>query len=203
MMPPIIESKIRASDISGNTAPPVSGMSKAEEKSSWQKFKSWLKDTKVISGGLANLSRLEILHKYRDYLAAASAGANAIGYGKVRSKKKLVKQIHQIGGSWNDFTNWVKRAANTVGNAAKKAGNFVYNKAIKPAYNYVKDKPLSAISKVAGVAGMIPSPFSGALKAASAAAGAVGEATGKGIMHKGIQKGGAMEGMPNRVLMVW
>jgi hypothetical protein len=105
------------------------------------------------------------------------------GGGKM-SRKMLSQSVVQAGGSWGSFTNWVKGAANTVGNAVKKGANTVYNGAVKPAWNYVKSKPLTAIGQVAGVAGMIPSPFSGPLKAVGAAAGTVGRLTGTGGRKK-------------------
>jgi hypothetical protein len=96
------------------------------------------------------------------------------GYSKKSFKKMrgagLIKTIHQRGGSWSDFVNWVKGAASTV-----------YNKVLKPVGNYIAEKPLSAISKVAGLASNIPTPFSGVLKGVSAATGAVGNAIGKGV----------------------
>jgi hypothetical protein len=109
------------------------------------------------------------------------------GAGKM-SKKMLAQSIVQAGGSWGSFTNWVKGAANTVANGVKKGANFVYDKGIKPAANYVAKKPLTAIGQVAGLAGMIPSPFSAGLKAVGAAAGTAGRLSGLGR-----QRGGASQ----------
>jgi hypothetical protein len=101
------------------------------------------------------------------------------GAGKM-SKKMLASSIVQAGGSWSGFTNWVKGAANTVAKGVKSGANAVYNGAIKPGFEYVKKNPISTIGKVAGLAGMIPSPFSGPLKAVGAAASTVGRLTGTG-----------------------
>ena len=77
------------------------------------------------------------------------------GYGK-----KLWAIHKQAGGSWSDFTNWVKGAANTVADAGKT----VYERAIKPAHQWIKDNKIiskfgnqidksGTLSKLAGVAG--------------------------------------------------
>jgi hypothetical protein len=76
--------------------------------------------------------------------------------------KKLWK-LHQGGGGWwSSFTDAVKSASRTV-----------YDKAIKPAYQYVKDKPITtaaALSSMIPVAGKFISPI----------LGVAGKITGKG-----------------------
>ncbi len=62
---------------------------------------------------------------------------------------------------------------NKVGPAFKDAGNYVYNKALKPGYDYVKDHPLTAIGTAAS---FIPGPIGWAGKAL----GVAGKITGKG-----------------------
>jgi hypothetical protein len=48
----------------------------------------------------------------------------------------------QYGGSWSDFTNWVRGAANTV-----------YRKALVPTGNFIKDQHILSTA-----AGFIPHP---------------------------------------------
>jgi hypothetical protein len=145
-------------------------------RQSWDMFKQFLKDHKVVSSGLKGLSKIDALNQYKDYLLAGASGAEALGYGKRRrmSGGRLLHAIHQSGGSWSDFTNWVKGAANTV-----------YNKALKPAWEYVKKKPVSTAGYILKGLSYIPSPLSGALSTAGTAVGAAGTAFGKGM------KGGA------------
>ena len=85
------------------------------------------------------------------------------GYGR-----KLWAAHQQKGGSWSDFTNWVKGAASTV-----------WNKAIKPAARWIKDT--KSVSKVAGAV----NPNAGKV------ASAVGLGARKGI-RRGPQQGGSM-----------
>lgn len=126
-------------------------------------FQLFLKDKSID-----RKTKNKILRQY-----ARSLGMK--GTGK-KSGKLLVNDIIQAGGSWSGFKNFFKK----VGNAVASAGKFVYNKAIKPAVEAIKDKPLSTIGKAATVAGMIPSPWSGALKTAGTALTSVDKAVGKG-----------------------
>ena len=106
------------------------------------------------------------------------------GAGK-KSGKVLIHDIAQAGGSWGSFVNFFKKAGRAIGNAGKT----VYNKALKPVGNAVAkavtEKPLTTLGKAAGIAGMIPGPWSAPLKTAGTALTAVGSAVGKG------QDGGA------------
>jgi hypothetical protein len=142
------------------------------------------KDFMEKPGDMPKAHKLKLLNAYHKHLAGA-------GHKKMRGKK-LYKSIHQHGGSWGSFVNWLGNAGRTVANGFKTAGNFVYKKAIRPAYEYVRDKPVTAIShglKVAGaVTGLAPLGYAGT------ALGAVGKAVGKG------QKGGAVS-RDGKVLM--
>ena len=116
---------------------------------------------------VSKTEKMNLLHDYRDYLLQ--------GKGKqYATHAPLLKEIKQKGGSYNgkggSFLSWLRGAASTV-----------YNKVIKPAANYIKDKPLTAISKVAGAASFIPTPFSGVLRGVATATGAAGQALGKGM----------------------
>ena len=146
-------------------------MSKAE------KFKLFLQDKSMPLS-----QKNKLLRQY-----AKSLGMK--GSGK-KSGAKLVPMILQGGGSWGSFTSWIRNAGRTVGNAVANAGKTVCNRTLKPAgeavYNEVKNKPLSTLGKVAGLAGMIPSPFAPGLRTAGTALTAVGSAVGKG------QAGGAI-----------
>jgi hypothetical protein len=180
-------------------------------KSNWDKFKSWLKDNRVISGSLASLSRLEILNKYKDYLMKGSKMAEAVGYGKKGKKSKMIKNpdelckcIHQNGGSWSDFTSWIKNRANDVadvgrkvGSAFKTAGNYAYNKAIRPSFQYVKDHPLSSVGYLAKGLSYLPTPLSAPLSTAGTALGTAGTLLGRG------QSGGARKSPTGKVLYVF
>src|SRR5690606_20305130 len=85
------------------------------------------------------------------------------GSGK-KSGKILINDITQAGGSWSGFKRFFSNAGRAIGNAGKT----VYNKAVKPAANAVAkaftDKPLSTLGKVAGFAGMLPTPLAPVLK---------------------------------------
>jgi hypothetical protein len=180
-------------------------------QSSWNKFKSWLKDNRVISGSLGALSRLEILNKYKDYLIAGSEVANKLGYGKKKRKSKMIKDpnqlcscIHQFGGSWGDFVGWIKDRANDVANVGRKVGNkiadagkFVYNRALKPAYNFAKEKPLTTMGYVTKGLSYLPTPFSAPLSTASTALGTAGTLLGRG------QEGGSRKGHSGKVLAIF
>ena len=105
-----------------------------------------------------------------------------------KTGKALIAAIHKHGGSYGHnqngtgFFDWIKRtASNIYHKVLKPVGNAAYNHVIKPAYEYARDKPLTAISKVAGLASMAPTPFSGILKGVATAAGAAGQALGKGM----------------------
>lgn len=139
-------------------------------------FKAFLADK-----SLSTSKKNRLLRGYAKTLGMTGAGK--------KSGRKLIEHVVQGGGSWSSFTNWVKGAVNTVGNAAKTAGNAVYKHAIRPgatyAYDQLKNKPLSTIGKVAGLAGMIPSPFAPGLKTAGAALTTVGSAIGKGQGGRG------------------
>jgi hypothetical protein len=63
------------------------------------------------------------------------------GYGK-----KLWKAHKQKGGSWSDFTSWVKRQGN---NFYEKVAKPVYEKVIKPAGEYIAKKPITVAAKLA------------------------------------------------------
>jgi hypothetical protein len=138
--------------------------------------------------------KMELLNSYNAHLA----GQKGSGAPKRMTGASLMRSIKQNGGHFDpqrggSFWSWLKGAANTVYNRVlKPVGNAVYKHAIKPAYEYARDKPVSAVGKVLGVAGMVPSPFSGALKAASAGATAIGSAIGKGY-----QSGGRYMHMPD------
>ena len=135
-------------------------------------FQLFLKDKSI--------PRKEKTKLLRDY--AKSLGMR--GAGK-KAPKILIGDIVQNGGSWSGF----KRFFSNAGRAIAKAGKTVYNKALKPVGNAVAkavtEKPLSTLGKVAGLAGMLPTPFAPALKTAGTALTAVGSAVGKG------QDGGA------------
>jgi hypothetical protein len=152
-------------------------------------FQAYLKDPKMGT----KPEKMKLMNQYHAHVHAQSGGG-----GKIKSMKgcgALIKSIHQKGGSWSDFTGWVKGAANTVANGTKKAanavangaksaGNFVYNKGIKPGWDYAKNKPLTTIGHIANAAAFIPSPFSGALRTAGTAATTVGRLTGTGAGKK-------------------
>lgn len=185
-----------------------------EKKSIWDNFKTFLKDTRIISGSLSHLSRMEILQKYKTFLEGASTAANAVGYGKkgkrstkhIKNPKKLVEYIHQRGGSWSDFTSWVRGAANTVADTAKNVGNkvadaskFVYRRAIRPGLEYARDKPLTTLGYLAKAGSFLPIPgVSQGLSAASTALGAAGT-----LMGRGDQSGGARTNAYHKVMMVF
>ena len=154
-----------------------------EKQSSWQKFKTYLKDNKLVSKGLEHLSKLQVLSKYKNTLGSASAIAGSLGYGaghKHTKKSKMLHDIHMRGGSWSDFTNWVKGAANTVGKVVKRVGNLTYDNLIKPAYNYVKEKPLTLLSQAASYIPVVG-------PTASKVLGTAASLTGKGMW--GISNG--------------
>lgn len=184
-------------------------------ESSWNKFKSWLKDTKIISSSLGHLSRLELLNQYKDFLTGASVAAGTIGYGKkkkgkmIKNHDKLIKHIEMRGGSWSSFTDWIKGAANTVGNAVKdtannvgnsfkNAGETVFNKVLKPTALYIKKKPLSSAGYLAKGLSWIPSPLSPLLNTASTALGVAGTLTGNGIVS---QSGGSRYNAYQKTIM--
>jgi hypothetical protein len=56
--------------------------------------------------------------------------------------KGLWKAHQQKGGSWSDFTGWLKKAGNKI----VDAGKTVYEKAIKPAYQVAKDLGLDKVA---------------------------------------------------------
>ncbi len=154
-------------------------MNKSQLADSTREFKNFIKKNLEHSTRAKN----DALNKYKDSLKA-----------DIRMKGgKLVKHIHQHGGSWSDFTNFftktIPKAAKTVYNKAlKPAGKFLYEKG-KEGVEYAKKKPLTAISKVAGAASLLPTPASGVLKGVATAAGVAGQATGKGHSGKGKAKG--------------
>ncbi len=155
------------------------------------------------SPALGKAEKMDLLHKYRDHMMQ--------GKGKRhKSHGTLIKEIKQHGGSFghnqkgNGFFDWLKGAARTVYNKVlKPVGNAAYKHVIKPAYEYARDKPVSAVGHVLGAASMIPSPFSGALKVASAGAKAVGSAIGKGVVkdNRGNKREVTMHGN-GKVLMI-
>ena len=99
---------------------------------------------------------------------AKTSKSKLVKVGKGRPGKGYIK-VYRGNGVWD----WIKGAANTV-----------YNKAIKPAYNFAKDT--KALSTIAGLI-----PHSGA-KVVSAGLRAVGLGRGKGKKGCGRQivKGG-------------
>jgi hypothetical protein len=176
---PPIPSKPSASNVKLQPIKPVSDKPMVvppklnANESSWSKFKKWLSSNRIVSSSLGALSRLEILNKYKDYLMTGSKMAEAVGYGKkrkmgiIKDHNKLCSCIHQHGGSWSDFVGWIKNRANDVanvgkriGNAVASAGSTIYRRAIRPAYDYAKDHPVSAIGAITKGLSYIPSPFS-------------------------------------------
>jgi hypothetical protein len=118
-------------------------------------------------------------------------------------RKKIMEMFNkgQHGAGWSDFTNFFKKAGNAIASGAKTvynkalkpAGNAVYNHAIKPGIDYIKDKPFTAISKLSGAAGLLPTPVGGVLKGISGVTGAIGNAIGKGRKRR-MRGKGAMKG---------
>mgnify|MGYP001613879981 CR=1 FL=1 len=121
-----------------------------EKESSWQKFKNWLKDTKLISGSLGHLSRLDILNKYKDAILALQSGSQALGYGKrkIKSAKRFVTTIHQYGVI---LSRGLKIAHQMSPMSLKQLVELLillekrFEKGIKPAWNYAKSKPISSL----------------------------------------------------------
>jgi hypothetical protein len=116
----------------------------AQAKASWNKFRDYV-DSKATEG-------LNTLNQYNNQLPMSGSGKRK-GKGKRKTGKALLHSIHMRGGSWSDFTDWVKGAASTVGNVVKGTA--------KSIWGAIKDKPLSTIGKVLGAASMIPTPLSG------------------------------------------
>jgi len=139
----------------------VLGVTPDQAKQSYAKFVKYLSE-RAKEG-------TEMLNKYNSQLNQGGTGAKGV---RRMTGGKLLNSIHMKGGSWGDFTSWVKGAASTVGNAIKSGA--------KAGWEYFKNKPLSVISKLAGAASMLPTPASGVLKGISAATGTVGNAIGKG-----------------------
>lgn len=148
------------------------------------KFAKYIKDNKKKG--------LDMVQRYHAHVAELKGGSKP----KKMRGKNLMSGIGMHGGSWSDFTSWVKGAANTVAKGVKKSANavyngaikpganIVYNGAIKPGFEYVKNKPLTALGHVANAAAFIPSPFSAALRTAGTAAATAGRLTGYGEKQK-------------------
>jgi hypothetical protein len=79
------------------------------------------------------------------------------GFASKASVMRHGRGMH--GGSWNDFTSWVKGAANTVGNAVTGAAKAVYNGA-KMVATTVGPMALDALKKVkpSDLLSLIPHP---------------------------------------------
>ena len=193
-------------DLVKNLPPPPP---KEATKSLWDKFKGFLKDSRIISGSLSGLSRLEILNKYKNFLEAASTAVQLSGYGKkkpkktkmIKSPKKLINRIITVGygmhgdGLFSSFGDWIKGAVSKVGDVAKNVGSKFVDVAKtvgskigdvgSKAWSYAKEHPLSTLGYVTKGLSWIPSPLSAPLGAASQALGLAGTLSGKGGQEGG------------------
>jgi len=140
--------------------------------------------------------------KHMDNVNQYANWAEQLGYGK-RKKKKMTgrgvldffkpPRVRMKGGSaFTDFfTKTIPSTAKKAWGGVKTGARYVYDKGLKPAYKYAKEKPVSTASYVTRGLSYIPSPFSAPLKAASAGLSTAAALTGKGKRKKKPMKGGS------------
>jgi hypothetical protein len=128
-------------------------VSSGPRKSRITRAKEFVKKGRLVSGGLKKLGFKKL-----------SESAHQAGWGKKRTIRR------QRGGDFLGIGKWVKGAANTV---YKKVIRPTYDKVLKPAGNYIKDHPVSAIGTALS---FVPGPVGLAGKAI----GVAGRLSGKG-----------------------